>query len=251
MSIQNLKIFGGPRINDDGFISFKDRKSYERYLSKYLKDPIGRGGQGTAYLTKDEGIIYKKLDLVFDAMYSFKSYSEARHIITVKDYDLDCVALPINLYSISNLQYLGYTANYFKNDKLKNKNDQSGYIDFFNIRDAYYRLMENVGVLSKDEILLCDLVQNLLYDEEQFMAIDTTDYGNQLKGDGILLWQTGDDYFMANRIKVLNAIGEEISTYTGDSDYEKCESIDEIISCIKSKNNGSMIVHKKRPKVKK
>ena len=59
MHISNLKIYKNPyTINDDGFISFKDRKSYERYLSKYLKDPIGRGAQGTAYLTTDEGIIY-------------------------------------------------------------------------------------------------------------------------------------------------------------------------------------------------
>ena len=249
MHISNLKIYKNPyTINDDGFISFKDRKSYERYLSKYLKDPIVRGAQGTAYLTTDEGIIYKKLDLTYDAMYSFKCYSEARHIITVDDFDLDCFAFPIDLYSISNSQYLGYTSKYFKGDKLKN-NNESDYIDFSNLRDAYYRFMEDVNVLSKYDIFLYDLVQNLLYNEEQFMAIDTTNYG--LKEDDYRLLKNHDDYFMANRILVEDAIGEEISTYTGDSAYDKCKDIDEIISCIKSKNNGSMIVHKKRPIVKK
>lgn len=249
MHISNLKIYKNPyTINDDGFISFKDRKSYERYLSKYLKDPIGRGAQGTAYLTTDEGIIYKKLDLVYDALYSFKDYSEARHIITVNDFDLDCFAFPIDLYSISNSQYLGYTSKYFKGDKLKN-NNESDYIDFSNLRDAYYRFMEDVDVLSKYDIFLYDLVQNLLYNEEQFMAIDTTNYG--LEESSYRLLKTKGDYFMANKILVEEAIGEEISTYTGDSAYDKCKDIDEIISCIKSKNNNSMIVHKKRPKVKK
>ena len=238
MHISNLKIYKNPyTINDDGFISFKNRRSYDKYLSKYLIGPIGSGAQGTAYLTMDEGIIYKKLDLTYDALYSFKDYSEARHIITVDDFDLDCFAFPIDLYSISNSQYLGYTSKYFKGDKLKNNNESD------------YRFMEDVNVLSKYDIFLYDLVQNLLYNEEQFMAIDTTNYG--LEESSYRLLKTKGDYFMANKILVEEAIGEEISTYTGDSAYDKCKDIDEIISCIKSKNNNSMIVHKKRPKVKK
>ena len=159
MHISNLKIYKNPyTINDDGFISFKNRRSYDKYLSKYLIGPIGSGAQGTAYLTMDEGIIYKKLDLTYDALYSFKDYSEARHIITTKDYDLDSFAFPIDLYSISNSQYLGYTAKYFKDDKLKNNYSESDFINFINRRDAYHRFMQNVDVLSEDKIFLCDLV---------------------------------------------------------------------------------------------
>ena len=262
--------------NQFGFVCFEDKASYQKYIKKYLgkeKIEIGRGHEGIVYKTRDKGIVYKEYGNV--AFYiGNQLYKDPSKIIRYDEVSPpnNTIYFPINLFYIKNhkeeednqraieelginnvslviymnnsvKEFLGYTSFEFVGDKLCNKNNPSDSIDFSNIRDAYEEVMEDVIYLGKRGISLPDITYNILYNEKQFGIVDTIDYGGDESKIALDAKRFNEDDEKLNAYLVHKAICIEISEYTGD-DYTNCQNIDELISCIKSNNNGSMTVYR-------
>ena len=273
-----------PFINEynNNIICFNDRDSYNKYIGKYKKKRIGSGSEGIAYTTTDEDIVYKEYGNV---PYYFvqKLYKKPFNIVLSREIDLPnkTFYLPIDLFYIDNprkdihnarykeshkteivpydvlvdnsvSEFLGYTSKRFKGDKLCDKDNPPDTIDFSNIKEAYDKLVEDALVLASCSIGLPDITYNLLYNEKEFGVIDTIDYFNNEMKIEVLKKSFDNDYAKTNITLINEAIGEEIAYYTGDLEYRKhCSDIDEIVSFIKEKNNGSLIVHRGKPIIKK
>ena len=235
--------------NQFGFVCFEDKASYQKYIKKYLgreKIEIGRGHEGIVYKTRDKGIVYKEYGNV--AFYiGNQLYKDPSKIIRYDEVSPpnNTIYFPINLFYIKNhkeeednqraieelginnvsldiymnnsvKEFLGYTSFEFVGDKLCNKNNPSS---------------------------LPDITYNVLYNEKQFGIVDTIDYGNDESDIALDAKRFNEDDEKLNAYLVHKAICIEISEYTGD-DYTNCQNIDELISCIKSNNNGSMTVYR-------
>lgn len=262
--------------NEYDLVCFEDKNSYKKFLKKYLgkeKIEIGRGHEGIVYKTRDKGIVYKEYGNV--AFYiGNQLYKDPSKIIRYDEVSPpnNTIYFPINLFYIKNhkeeednqraieelginnvslviymnnsvKEFLGYTSFEFVGDKLCNKNNPSDSIDFSNIRDAYEKLMEDVIYLGKKGISLPDITYNVLYNEKQFGIVDTIDYGGDESKIALDAKRFNEDDEKLNAYLLHKAICIEISEYSGD-DYTNCQNIDELISCIKSNNNGTMIVHR-------
>lgn len=153
---------------------FNTYKDLEEYIIKNKIDEKGSGSEGTVYLC-DDGYAYK----LFDEDHELDPYIEIEDIITTEDIDLPSFAFPIELYVV-NGELKGYKTKYIKKDYISIYNTAEG-LDFFDIDidafvRAYYKMLKDIIILSKEKISLFDLGSNLMFDGKLLYGIDTCYY---------------------------------------------------------------------------
>lgn len=153
---------------------FNSYKDLADYINEKMIEEKGSGSEGTVYLC-DDGYAYK----LFDEDHILDPYIEIEDIITVDDIDLPSFALPIELYVV-NGELKGYKSKYIKEDYISTYNT-AGDLDFFDIdiNDfvlAYYKMIKDIILLSKNKISMYDVAANLMFDGNCLYAIDTCYY---------------------------------------------------------------------------
>ena len=133
---------------------------------------IGEGSEGKCFLGKD-GDVYKDLT----EGYYVENY-DIDEIITEEDILLDSFNFPKTLFVIDD-QLVGYTARYFDNDIFGNNNlglPKIEQIDFDKLLEARFKMIEDIRILTENQIGIFDLSYNLLFDGEKLVGVDTLGY---------------------------------------------------------------------------
>ena len=148
---------------------FESQKDYQKFvLKKTKRRKVGWGAEGTCYLG-DDNLVYKIIDI-------YKMYTP-KGIITNDDYNLSHFAFPIDVFT--NLEHnvvFGYNAKFLNNDMFRDCGDDLEDINLDVLVENYYDMLEEVKILSNDNILMYDLLRNLLFNNKFLLAIDTLYY---------------------------------------------------------------------------
>lgn len=148
---------------------FKNYKEFEEfYNSKCSTKSLGFGGEGECRLGND-GYAYKK--------YDEGVYKNPNCMVLDDDIKLDSYVFPIDIFVVNN-NVVGYKTKYIKDDIfLKDKKwDEVLYVNTDNMPKAYLKILKDTILLSKKKVLIDDLAGNLMYDNKDFYAIDTSMY---------------------------------------------------------------------------
>lgn len=175
---------------------FKDNKEFLSYYKSIPKvNHLGDGSVGTCYLGKD-GLAYKYNNF---CMYEKGCYN-IDNIITNDQYNLDSFAFPMDIYTDENHDILyGYNSKAITNDFFFSEdgflNPRIYNTNFDKLIECYYNMLKDVEVISKDNIFMYDLINNLLFNNQQLLAIDTINYEKR-----------DDNTFDSNKVLLLDAI---------------------------------------------
>lgn len=197
------------------FKEFESKDELKKYLREKLTDIVlGEGSEGKCYLGKD-GLAYKVIDQCFIKR-------DVSSIITSNDYQLKHFAFPIDVYynPEKNIIY-GYNSKTLKGDIFS---DNYFILDDINtdaMISAYYELLEDVKTISEDNIYLFEAINNLLFNNSDYMLIDTLDY-KKMK-----------DPYKQNEKIILDAIKMPFYVQTSDSKIEKARSIEKVAEYVK------------------
>ena len=147
---------------------FKDNNKLEKYISNLSIKTIGKGTEGYVSLTKDNDTI-KYIDNI-----ERKPYTST--IITKDDLNLESFAFPTEIFVVNEF-VAGYRAEYFENDIFNCMNYKTGItFDLRNLYKARLKMIKDIEVLSKNKYKMSDIANNLLFNGEKLMAIDTLSY---------------------------------------------------------------------------
>lgn len=196
---------------------FKDRKEYKKYLKGITKErTIGNGSEGKCFLGSDY-LVYK--------LYDKEIHYCPEDVITSNDYNFKHFAFPIDLYTDPNHEYLyGYNCKFLYQDILNDYGDIED-INVDNLVKNYYSMLHEVKILSKDNIIMYDLIFNLLYNNRFLFAIDT-----------LLYHQVEYDPFMSNNDILLDAITNPLNLYYGlRVNVNDMNTIDDIANAVKKR----------------
>lgn len=152
--------------------NFKCEWEVKLFIQSHSLRLIGSGSEGSCYVGRDKKI-YKYLD--FDT----KSSYIIDEIITEDEIKLPSFAFPDELYVVKD-RLRGYRTervpkDLFSSDRifdLENIVD----IDFAAVAKAYKDMLEDIKLLSEENVLIYDLPFNLMFDGTKFTAIDTCGY---------------------------------------------------------------------------
>jgi len=197
---------------------FNSQNDYNRFIYSITKNnSIGFGGEGECFLGKDN-LAYKVINS--DSLLNY----DVDSIITKDKYNLSHFAFPIDLYTDSNHEKLyGYSSEYFRNDKFKEVEEED--IDFYLecLISSYYKMLDEVKILSKDKIFLFDIINNIIYCNYEIVAIDTLCY-----------FKKKESTYKANKDMLLNAIENEFYFYFDlDKTFQDEKSIEQIARNVK------------------
>ena len=201
---------------------FSNNKEFNKYIidtTKYRK--IGFGPEGTCYLGND-GLVYKCLNGFMGNDYKIND------IITTNDYNLKHFAFPIDIFTdLSHSTIYGYNSKCLFNDYFNNYEAFLEEVDLDKLVSEYYDMLEDIKILSNDNIYLYDLINNLLFNNETLLAIDTLGY---YKEDYNTLEENNDN--------LLRAILMPFHVYYRlDVNFNEIKSIDEIVKTLKKLSN--------------
>ena len=145
------------------------------FKSKMVK-LVGRGCEGVTYT---DGLDAYKM-YIYEYPKNEYYRKDISQIITTSDYDLPSFAFPIDLYLVQNL-LMGTKSRYISGNVFKDwKNNKSidiiRKIDFDAFIKAYYKMLEDINVLSTDGVEINDLAGNLIYDGKSLVGVDTCFY---------------------------------------------------------------------------
>jgi len=226
-------------------------KTYEDFIIFFEKNrsniKLGQGFEGVCYKSKNNNdLALKKLRYKLEDTYIINN------IITEDDIKLDSFCFPKDLYVYKD-KLVGYSSKLIKNDILLNE-DILGYnrmkylnekrkpyikeveIDFSNIENAYYTMLDDVDELSNNNIKMFDLTYNLAFNKENLYAIDTCHYNKS----------NISNLKEFNRKSLLIAIDEEVCLIIENAPCRiYAKSIDKVVNHIKNKYGNDMKIKKK------
>ena len=133
---------------------------------------VGQGSEGKCFLGKN-GNIYKDLT-VGDCIENYN----IDEIITEDDISLDSFAFPKTLFIVGD-ELVGYTAKHVENDIFENSNlefPELDQINFDKLLEAREKMIEDIKILTENQIGIFDLSYNLLFDGEKLVGVDTLGY---------------------------------------------------------------------------
>ncbi len=176
---------------------FNSIESFNDFFKKNITNNVlGKGSEGICYLGKD-GLAYKKY---YNNNNKISNYNYDK-FITTKDCNVDTYAFPIDVFCIKE-KVVGYTSKLVKQDLLLNNCLRNGFdyklkenkisysknaiyeiilnslkqINFNKMARNYKRLYEDTLILSDKGIKINDLKNNIMYDGDKFMVVDTGNY---------------------------------------------------------------------------
>ena len=197
---------------------FDSKRDYEKYvMSKTKHRKVGFGTEGNCYLG-DDYLVYKIIDTLNDYI--------PDNIITSDDYNFKHIAFPIDIFTNSNHDMVyGYNTVFLNNNMFYDYGDDLEDIDLDKLIDNYNDMLKEVSVLSNDNILMFDLINNLLFNNELLLAIDT------------LYYRTVDfNTFEENKDLLLKSITIPLNVYFGlRADINKVESIEYLADKVKKR----------------
>lgn len=153
---------------------FNNQEEFDYFIKDKKYNEIGFGGEGECFLGKDN-IVYKIINK------ELQTYYNVDELITTSDYNLKCFSLPIDIYTNYNHKILyGYTNKYFKNDIFQQfQFGEQLYCNLDNLLKSYYKVIDEIEMLSNDKIYLYDIINNVLFNNNKIMVIDTIGYEKQ------------------------------------------------------------------------
>ena len=198
-------------------MEFKDQKEFKKFFKSKVYYEIGFGSEGSCYYGKD-GLAYKEIENNYTGI-----SRDIDSIITSEDYNLNFIALPIDIYTDSNHDEIyGYNSRLLRDDILQNTEDFFENICIDKLIDCYYRFIMDVKKFSNDNIYMFELINNLLFNNRQFLAIDTLDY-----------YKKDHNTYDENIDIVLSAIEHPLYFATRDKAFSNSKSIEEIANNVK------------------
>ena len=194
---------------------FKNYKEFVKFIDSNTYRQIGFGSEGTCYLGKD-GLAYKKIE-------SFYNPRNIDSIITNEDYNLKHFAFPIDIFTDEKHKVIfGYNTVFLKEDIFFNNENLLEDIDVDKLVECYYRLLPDIEAISKDNIYLFELINNLLFNNKKFLLIDTLDY------------QKKDHNTYKENIEILHdALAMPFHVLTRDWAFNDSNSIEELADNVK------------------
>ncbi len=153
---------------------FKNSRDYQSFFESLNPMKIGEGSEGQAFLFSGDKVIK-----IFNGPSKPNVADEEKEtIIMAQDYSVQTFLLPIQLHIYDN-KVVGYVSNFFPNNILGFKAPYNGnifQINFSNLLKAREKMIRDTILLSDNNIAICDLDFNLLFDNRKLVAIDTFDY---------------------------------------------------------------------------
>lgn len=189
-------------------IDFESREQLNNYINNSIEgEVLGIGTEGTCYRGK-AGKAYK--------IFSEKGYREfypIDDIVTHSDVPLRSFAFPETIFTV-NGEIEAYSSTLVEQNLFSSLSFSSIIdIDFDKLVEAYKQMITEADKLSSLGIILNDLPNNILFDGEKLVAVDTLGY-KKLK------------YFDENSLSNYAAIDEAIkSTFDVLFDDEESEDI--------------------------
>lgn len=189
----------------DNIKEFKSKSSFEYYINKKItKNSLGSGTEGDCYIGKNN-LAYK---IIKDDNLILTQYDPDK-IITEKDLKLDSFYFPIELFIVNN-KVVGYTSRLVKKDLFLNNYINNSFrfrvddnyityskeaqhemiekalfeIDFEKLKSAYAKIYNDTIILTNNNIKIIDLLNNLLFDGTNLIAIDTLNYMKSQNSSG-------------------------------------------------------------------
>lgn len=166
------------------------------YLIKGKKE-IGRGSEGICYL--DNNKVYKKIIEIDN------SFTDIKDLITSDYINLSCFCFPDSIYISKNTnKIIGTLCKYFQNNIFPTCEIDNNIIfplekiDDNKLKYAHELLLKDVFYLTKYGYCLDELYDNILFDGDKLMVIDTCGYYKSNK--------TFDELLKINVEKINNAI---------------------------------------------
>ena len=197
---------------------FDNKRDYKKFVMDKTKHrKVGWGTEGNCYLGNDY-LVYKVIDTLNDYI--------PDNIITSDDYNFKHIAFPIDIFTNSNHDMVyGYNTVFLNNNMFYDFGDDLEDIDIDKLVENYYDMMEEVKLLSNDKILMYDMINNLLFNNELLLAIDT------------LYYRTVDsDTFEDNKDLLLKSITIPLNVYFGlRAKLDEVNSIEYIAEKVKKR----------------
>ena len=195
-------------------MEFRSKEELIKYLSNYKLVEVGIGTEGKCFKTDNKAIKILNNPL--------KSNYHKDRIITKKDINLDSFLFPEELYTVNNIVY-GYTTEYIEGDIFNKKTPSK--IDELALLKAYKKILEDVKALSKNQILIYDISNNLLFNNKELKAIDTLEYSRKDDSYAKILY--------ANETNIKKSISNGLINATGDISFFDQTDINTIVRKIK------------------
>lgn len=206
---------------------------------------VDDGSEGECFLGND-GLAYK---LFFSEPFINDHQGiEPTSVIMEQDLLLECFAFPKTLYTLSN-EIKCYTTRFVNFDLFKDRSEDASMVIFSLIdngkfKDAYMEFLEELKIITANNIKIFDLCNNMLYDGEKITAIDTIYYTKNHAFTPEELWKFNLSQFNA-------AIQEELSAALADcgkeSDvlFDEDMNIDDFLEEVLIRYDGEAILLKK------
>lgn len=153
---------------------FENKQEFDKFINPITNSRffLDIGGEGSCYIKND--LVYK---VISEDCINFYNISD---IILDNDYNLKHFVFPIDIYCNKEKNELyGYTTRYIKNNLF----NIYGILDDINLDKLVYEyndMLKDVEVLSKDHIFLFDLPANLIFNNQELVAIDTIAYTKEI-----------------------------------------------------------------------
>lgn len=165
-------------------IELQSKEEFEQYIGNKVLKYIDDGSEGECFLGND-GLAYK---IFFDEPFiNDHALIEIDDIITESEYKLDSFAFPRVIFTIDDVVKC-YTSKYVNSNLFGYKSKEAAeqlleHIKSKEFITAYNKFLEDLEVLTSNKIKLFDLCNNLLYDGEKMVAIDTIYYKKETEAD--------------------------------------------------------------------
>lgn len=200
-------------------IEFPSLKDYIIFIGKKgCRQLIGEGAEGKCYLSKLDGNVYKLITNKDSNGNLIINYN-INKIITTEDIHLENYILPEELYVVDN-ELIGYKTKYIKEKSVfAEQKPQEILKKLYNLKEkilieAYYQILKETDILSKEKIEIYDLTYNLLFSEAKYYGIDTCGYE---KTNNTTFLQAYNRYYLEEAIKQnFNEILTKTKRYSDD-----------------------------------
>lgn len=219
-------------------IELQSKEELDQYINKKTLKYIDDGSEGECFLGSD-GLAYK---IYFDVPFiNDHELIDIEDIITESDFKLDSFAFPKVIFTIDDVVKC-YTSKYVKENLFGYKSKESAEVLLEHIKgkefvSAYNKFVEDLEVLTSNRIKLFDLCNNLLYDGENLVAIDTIYYKQENEADIDILREFNLRQFRAALIEVFS-FALRICDKECDIEFDEDTSIEEFIEDVLIRYNG-------------
>lgn len=167
-------------------INFSSEEELKKFVTENFLTFLGEGSEGFVIETKNHDAVkifgYYNTIEDFEIDKTGRDYKQTE-IITTEDIQIKDILFPEKLIIIND-QIYGYVTKAIKNIKIgKTIEEDYEYIKRMNYNKfikAYYEIFQKIITLSNYGIEVFDLAENLIYDGNKFIIIDTLGYKKKI-----------------------------------------------------------------------